>query len=241
MVPGFGRVMKLYTSANSPFGVRVAIAARAKGVALEEAPLPPGGLRSAEFLALNPIAKIPVLVTDRGTVLPESETILRYLEARHPEPSLYPPDPDARARMDGAARIMDIYVMAPVIRLFPHLDPAQRDEGVVGREVTRWRDGLAALAAFMRTPLSDAPAGVSLADCVLAPSFHLCTRIAAMLELEDDPISAHEGLVSYYRYLVRNPLAGPALEALTTAQAAADRRAGRPSIAWRHRSLADMP
>lgn len=232
--------MKLYSSGNSPFGVRVAIAARAKGIEIEQMPLPAGGLRSPEFLAINPIAKIPVLLTDEGRTIPESDTILRYLETQFPEPSLYPASATDRARIDNAMRIMDLYVMTPVIRLFPHLDPATRDAKTVEAEVGRWRDGLAALAHFMRDPLPSAAAGVSLADCALAPSLHLSTRIAAMLQLDEDPLIAHDGLVTYYRSLARHPIVGPALDALTAAQEAKDLKAGLRSLAARHRAIADL-
>ncbi len=229
--------MKLFTAANSNFGARVAIAARAKGVDLEEAALPPGGLRSEAFLAINPVAKIPVLMLDDGTVLPESDTILRYLEARFPAPSLFPDGASDRGLVERAARFMDHYVMAPVIRLFPHLDPTKRDAEAIGSEVSRWREGLAALAHVMRDPLPGAPAGLSFADCVLAPSLHLSTRIAAMLELPSDPITAHEGLVAYYRKAAEHPVIGAVLESLTAAQEAKDLQYNLPSLAARHRAV----
>lgn len=232
--------VKLYTAANSNFGARVAIAARAKGVALEEAPLPAGGLRSRAFLEINPLAKIPVLVLDGAMILPESETILRYLEARFPEPSLYPEGAAARAATDRAGRIMDLYVMTPVIRLFPHLDPARRDAAAVGDEVGRWCAGLGVLAHFLRDPLPQAPAGVSLADCMLAPSLHLCTRIAALLGLPGDPVADQPVLVAYYRQVARHPVVGPVLDALTETQAEKDVGQGLPSLASRHRHMAGM-
>lgn len=232
--------MKLYSAANSNFGARVAIAARAKGITIEEAPIPVGGLRSDAFRALNPIARIPVLCLEDGTVLPESETILRYLEARFHGRSLYPSDPAERARIDRSARVMDYYVMAPVIRLFPHLDPAQRDAELVRQEVARWRDGLAALAHFMDEPLPETPAGVSVADCVLIPSLHLCTRIAAMLHLPEDPTTHHEGLVAYYRRSVRHPVIAPVIDALTAAQEIKDAQSGLPSLAGLHRLAAGL-
>lgn len=232
--------MKLYTAANSNFGARVAIAARAKGIALAEAPLPAGGLRSPAFLEINPLARIPVLVLDGAMVLPESETILRYLEARFPEPSLYPAGAAARAAIDRAGRIMDLYVMAPVIRLFPHLDPARRDAAVVADEVERWRAGLGVLAHFLRDPLPEVPAGVSLADCILAPSLHLCTRIAALLDLPGDPVADHPALAAYYRQMARHPIVGPVLDALTASQAEKDAGQGLPALASRHRALAGM-
>jgi glutathione S-transferase len=231
--------MKLFTAANSNFGARVAIAARAKGIDLEKAPLPQGGLGSEAFLKINPVAKIPVAVLDDGTVLPESDTILRFLEVRFPEPSLFPIDSSDRARVERAARFMDYYVMAPVIRLFPQLNPVTRYPRAIESEVSRWRDGLAALAHVMRDPLPEAPAKLSFADCVLAPSLHLCTRIAAMLGMTDDPITAHDGLVAYCRNAAGHPVIGPVLEDLAAAQEAADLKAGLPSLVARHRAVVD--
>lgn len=226
--------MIVYTSPNSPFGARVTIAARAKGIELECLRPPATGLKSPEFVAINPISKIPVLVTDGGFVIPESEAILHYLEDQFPTPSLRPTDPEQRAQVNIAIRIIDTYVMAPVIRLFPHLNPASRDERIVESEVARWKDGLAVLAHFLETPLPEAEAGVSLADCVLPPALHLSRRIELMLGLEEDLIKPHAGLVAYYSRMKAHPIVGPVLADLTAAQAEYDIKAGRPSLADRH-------
>lgn len=226
--------MRLYGSPNSPFSTRVRIAARVKGVTLELPALPAGGLRSDEFLTLNPVAKIPVLVTEDGVRIPESEVILRYLEDRFPEPSLMPREADERARVNLAVRLMDVYVMTPVIRLFAHLDPARRDPRAVEDEVARWTDGAAYLAHFFGAGLPPAPAGLSLADCALAPCLHLNIRIAAMLGLLADPLRRHGNLAGYYAAIGKDPVVGPALDELTASQTAYDERAGRPSVAHWH-------
>lgn len=46
---------------------------------------------SAEFLALNPAAQVPVVI-DRGVVMRESNAIVRYLAARERAEALYPSD-----------------------------------------------------------------------------------------------------------------------------------------------------
>lgn len=230
--------MKLITSPNSPFGARVAIALKAKGIEIEAVRPPAAGLRSEEFLAVNPVAKIPVLITESGTVIPESEVILDYLEARYPTPSLRPADVDDLARVKTAIRIMDNYVMAPVIRTFPHLNPAARDEAVVAAERARWIDGLAMLAHFVAEPLPRAEAGLSLADCALPTALHLSTRISAMLGYEEDPIRAHDGLLAYFQRMALDPIVGPVLADMTAAQEESDGRAGRASVASWHAELA---
>ncbi|MGO9630022.1 MAG: glutathione S-transferase family protein [Xanthobacteraceae bacterium] len=52
---------------------------------------------SAEFLRLNPKARVPVL-TDGDWVLTEAPAILRYIAARHPAAGLWPWDPREEAR-----------------------------------------------------------------------------------------------------------------------------------------------
>jgi glutathione S-transferase len=218
--------MKLHTSPTSPFGLRIEIAARAKGVAMERI-RPTSGVKTNEFLAMNPIGKIPVFVTDSGLTIPESETILRYLEDRFPSPSLLPVGAEERARVNEAIRIMDTYVMAPVIGTFPHLSEANRDHSVIAHEVSRWREGAAALAHFIKLPLPQAGAGISLADCVLPPSFHLSARIARILALSSDPLLEHEVLAAYYENVKRHPWIGSMLEELTAAQAEHDAQPAR--------------
>ena len=56
-------------------------------------------LRSPEFLALNPNALVPVL-RDGDFVLWESNTICRYLAAKHGRVDLLPVEPAARARIE---------------------------------------------------------------------------------------------------------------------------------------------
>ena len=66
------------------------------GLAWREVDLLAGGTRTPEFLALNPAAKVPVLVLDDGRVLSESNAIIAWL-ARGSD--LIPEDPFDEARM----------------------------------------------------------------------------------------------------------------------------------------------
>jgi len=59
-----------------------------------------GGLDTAEFLAMNPHGRIPVIRDDDVTVW-ESHAILRYLAARFGAERFWSDDPVARARVDG--------------------------------------------------------------------------------------------------------------------------------------------
>ena len=52
-----------------------------------------------EFLALNPVAQVPVVI-DGDLVLRESHAILRYLAAKHGAEALYPTAPDKRVQIE---------------------------------------------------------------------------------------------------------------------------------------------
>jgi glutathione S-transferase len=73
-------------------------------------------LSSDDFASLNPNRRIPLLLLEDGlTALPESAVILQYLEERFASvpPSLLPPTPEERARMNLAIRYHDLYIASP--------------------------------------------------------------------------------------------------------------------------------
>jgi glutathione S-transferase len=57
-----------------------------------------GAQRSDAYLHLNPKGRVPILVTDHGS-LTETPAILTYLAATHPQAALTPADPFAAARV----------------------------------------------------------------------------------------------------------------------------------------------
>ena len=93
--------MLLYNANLSPNALRVRAVAQELGIALDivEVDLRKGENRSEAFLALNPNAKVPVLVDD-DFVLWESRAINAYLASLKSEQGLYPEDPRKRAIVD---------------------------------------------------------------------------------------------------------------------------------------------
>jgi len=173
--------MKLYSAPISPFAARVRTALYAKNIPCEVLPPPAAGLKCAEFLALNPMGKIPVLVLDDGTCIPESETILEYLEDAYPAVSLRPEDPKERALMRTLIRVTENYVSTPMFRLFAHLNPATRDDAVVAAETARVKQGLEYLERYVADARYACGNCLTLADCCLFPSLYLCEIIAQQL------------------------------------------------------------
>lgn len=210
--------MKLYGSDQSPFVARIKIACRAKGLSPELLSLPPGGLASPGFLAINPVGKVPVLIDGDNAII-ESETILHYIEDCYPDPPLCPNGALEQARMRTIIQLTDGYVMPAVSRLFGQLDPENRETSIVDAEVGRWRTGLGWLAQFV----ADAPyalgTDLTLADCVLAPSLLLNDVIAAMLGL-GDLLAAHPNLTGYRVKVRQNLIVREELDRTQAAMAA---------------------
>lgn len=75
--------MKLYSSMTSPYSRKVRVAAEELGLAdlIEEVMTDPFN-PPPEFLAANPLSKIPTLITEKDEALPDSSLILEYLQTR---------------------------------------------------------------------------------------------------------------------------------------------------------------
>lgn len=93
-----------------------------------------------EFLILNPNAMVPVIQYE-GQVLWESNTICRYLAARHQRTDLLPQDPMARAQvekwMDWQATELNNAWRYAFMALVRH-SPAHRDTAAIEHSVREW-------------------------------------------------------------------------------------------------------
>lgn len=104
-------------------------------------------LQSDEFRALNPNAKVPVIV-DNGFVLWESNTICRYLAGRHQRDDLLPTSLRERARveqwMDWQATELNNawrYAFMALVRK----SPAFQDTQAVAASIASWNLHMAIL------------------------------------------------------------------------------------------------
>lgn len=79
--------------------------------------------RSAQYLAISPLAKVPALVLDDGRALTESRAICTYLEGVHPEPNLMGVDATERAFIEMADRRAELELLATVAYCVRHTHP----------------------------------------------------------------------------------------------------------------------
>ena len=120
--------MQIYRVSFSTNVERVALGAAYKGLEVEWVDVPADN--RSEVMRISGQELVPVLV-DGDLVLPDSEAILRHLEATHPEPPLWPRERARRAEVDVFVDWFNRVWKRP-----PNLIAAGRDESKYGPRIT---------------------------------------------------------------------------------------------------------
>ena len=116
--------MRLYYFPVAPNPTKVRVYLAEKGIELEteRVNLRETQQRTPEFLAKNPLGKLPVLELDDGSYVCESLAIIEYLEELHPDPPLFGVTPEERAHARAVERAADIGVLLPIGQIVHTLD-----------------------------------------------------------------------------------------------------------------------
>jgi glutathione S-transferase len=208
--------MKLYGAIASPYVARVVMFAKIKGVDLQPVEAPGGGIKSPEYLALNPIGKMPTLDVD-GKGIGESSIICDYLEDVYPQKSGLPKDPYDRARSRLVARICDLYIAQHVGPLFRQMNPATRDAAAIA---TAARE-IAKAYGYAEHAMGAGPfcvgATPTLGDCALGPTTLMLRKIlgAGNFDIQDPTASGR--LATWWKAMESHPECSPVLTAYSTA------------------------
>lgn len=200
--------MKLLNSDLSPFASRVRLAIHAKSLPVEIAPAGmwlPSGQKSPDYLALNPMGKVPTLILDDGSALPESDTIVEYLADVFPQSGLRPARPQDAARGRLLARVFEQYVMAASWSgLFGQLFAPSPDPAAVDAAVAKIHEGLRHLSHFMSDEPFAVGDSITTADCALIPFLTFQNRLTRFFG-KDDATAEHPRLAAYLDRVGRDP------------------------------------
>ena len=121
--------MKLYDLSPSPNARRVRIFIAEKGLEIPIVPvnMMTGENQSEDYLAKNPLGKMPLLELDDGTCIAESAAICRYLEEMNPNPPLMGRNPLEKALVEMWHRRMELEFLIPMITIFLHTGEMWKD------------------------------------------------------------------------------------------------------------------
>jgi len=178
----------LYDYHRSSACYRVRIALNLKGVDYQPVPvnLLDGEQKAEEYRARNPQGFVPTLEAD-GERLTQSLAIIDWLEARHPEPALFPAEAGARSHVLAMALAVacDIHPLNN-LRVLKYLSgPLAQPQEARDSWYRHWvAEGLAALEAMAapragRFLFGDAP---TLADVCLVPQMFNARRFDVPLD-----------------------------------------------------------
>jgi glutathione S-transferase len=175
--------LTLYSLSGSPYAWRVWLALEHKSIPYRLRPMSydAGDFRKAEFAALNPRRRVPVIVEDDGFALYESAAIVEYLEERSQDGTrLFSADPRERAIQRRMVREADQYFATELEHLVEAVlftPPERRSQERID---AAWQGMRAELALWEGLIQGDwlAVGGLSAADFTLFPEIALGRRIA---------------------------------------------------------------
>jgi glutathione S-transferase len=110
-------MLVLCGSSMSNYYNKVKLALLEKGVPFTEELIKPGSKDDA-VLGATPLGKIPFIRTEHGALC-ESQVILDYLEATHPNPPLVPADPWQAAKVRELVTFIDLHLELVARELYP--------------------------------------------------------------------------------------------------------------------------
>jgi len=195
-------MFKLYGFAVSNYFNMVKLALLEKGLAFEEV-ITHGG-QSAEFLAISPRGKVPVLQTEQGFIN-ETSVILEYLEETQGGPALLPAEPQARAQVRALMREIELYIELPARACYPEaFFGGQVDEAIKLKAKGDLLAGIATLKRHGRFAPYVAGDSFSLADIYFLYSLDLACAVAQKL-FDLDPLADFPAARELLALLKQNP------------------------------------
>jgi len=127
--------MLFYDCSTAPNPRRARMFIAEKGLTIETRDISIAKSEQLEpaFLAVNPHATIPVLVTDSGAILTENLGIAAYLEAAHPEPPLMGQTPDEKGAVMMWNTIVEQQGGWPIAEVLRNTNPHMKDRAIPGQ------------------------------------------------------------------------------------------------------------
>ena len=212
--------LKLHSFFRSSASFRVRIALEIKGLAYDYLPvhLAKGEHKQPAYAAMAADALVPLLEVD-GQRLSQSMAIIEYLDEKHPQPALLPPDAEGRAKVRALAQSIacEIHPLNN-LRVLKYLsNEIKVEENVKNAWYRHWcRTGL---ESFERQ-LAQLPAAgfcygntPTLADCCLVPQIFNARRFDTDLTGLPRTMAAFDACMALPAFQKAQPSACPDFEA----------------------------
>lgn len=154
----------------------------------------------AELGKLSPFGKVPLLVLDDGSALPESSIILEYIDTHCTTGTrLIPTDPAVALRARLYDRWFDLHLIDPMAIIFHNIrrPPDQRDEGAIATARATLSRFYAQLDEHFAKNQWAAGDEFTIAECAASPGLRYCAMV--------HPFESHKNLTAYWKRLIDRP------------------------------------
>ena len=195
--------MLVYGSVFSPFVSRVVLALRYKGIKFN-LEMPKNGMKSKEYLSMNPFGKMP-LIKDNKNLIPESSVILEYLDIKYSKKGIIPKAVKSNYQARLSATICDLYIQSPTLALFRQRDPKTRDKMIIKEKLKEVNKGLSVLDERLDNNLQWVNGkSFSIADCYALPALFFVQLLLPSFINTKDPFSDHKKVKRYWNRLKKH-------------------------------------
>lgn len=212
-------MLALHGSPISNYYNKVKLALLEKDIPFEEVFTPTKSTDEA-VLDASPLAKIPFLRTERGALC-ESQVILEYLEAIHPQPALLPADPFEAAKVRELATFIDWHLEIAARQLYgpaffgePPLSEANAAR--IRRQLEKLVAGFKRLARFSPYVAGDT---FTMADCCAFNNLPLVAMASRAVYGEDLLAAGGIDHRAYVKFIGERPTAQKVVADRKAAQA----------------------
>lgn len=135
-----------------------------------------GAHKAETYLSVNPIGKLPALVTDTGQAITDSGAIVEFLEELHPEPNMLGTTPLERALVRSFERTATdfLWLTAGVLRnSHPYFEAwgTPKNPGAVDYAMPRFQHLAEALDDLLAAREFAVLDRVTIADCTLCAAY----------------------------------------------------------------------
>lgn len=212
-------MLALHGSPISNYYNKVKLALLEKGIPFEEVHTPTKSTDEA-VLSASPLAKIPFLRTPHGPMC-ESQVILDYLEAIHPQPALLPADPFEAAKVRELVTFIDWHLEIAARQLygpafFGEAPLSEANAARVRRQLDKLVAGFKRLARFAPYVAGET---FTMADCSAFNNLPLVAMASKAVYGEDLLAAAGIDHRAYVKFIAERPAAQKVVADRKAAQA----------------------
>lgn len=212
-------MLTLYSYYRSSAAYRVRLALALKGLSHDIVPVhlvrDGGEHKKADYLAINPQARVPSLKLDDGTILLQSPAILEYLEEAYPQPALLPRGLVARARVRAIVAMIccDIHPINNSGTLAKLRQDFAADDQAITAWIAHWvHTSFVAIEGLIEAAPYCFGTEPTLADLSLIPQVFAAKRFAVPLDAFPKILSVEKAFLALPGVAAAHPLSQPDTE-----------------------------